>query len=211
MAEEDVVIGGKTFAADLVTVEGEIKRVSRDKIGWGAPGTYGDVADADGARLPVDSPTLAGKLDTLKTAVDALESITATLDPASLAALENITAALEPGTLAALEAITATLDAGTLTGLAGPAAPVNLPGASGAVTAVDGRLMGFSVREAAGTPAKAAMRLRAGSATGAILATVTLAPEESVRDWFGPNGITATGGVYYELVSGTITGGVQTR
>jgi hypothetical protein len=92
-----------------------------------------------------------------------------------------------------------------------PATPTNLPGASSAVTSVDGVLMGFSVREAAGTPAAAAMRLRAGSATGTILATVTLAAGESVRDWFGPNGITATGGVYFELVYGTITGGVQTR
>jgi class 3 adenylate cyclase len=71
--------------------------------------------------------------------------------------------------------------------------------------------MGFSVREAAGTPAAAAMRLRAGTATGTILATVTLSAGESVRDWFGPSGIQAAGGVYLELLSGTITGGVQTR
>jgi DNA uptake protein ComE-like DNA-binding protein len=99
----------------------------------------------------------------------------------------------------------------TLNGLVGGAAiPVNLPGSSGAVTAVDGRLMGFSARETTGT-ASAFFRLRAGTGTGTILATVSLAANESVRDWFAPNGIQATGGVYYELVSGAVAGGVQTR
>lgn len=134
------------------------------------------------------------------------------LEAADIAALAS--AANQVAAKNVLDAISQAIGApaaNTLLSLLAAATPTNLPGASGAVTGVDGRLMGFSVREAAATPAKASMRLRAGGAAGAILATVTLAPEESIRDWFGPNGITATGGVYYELVSGTITGGVQTR
>lgn len=90
------------------------------------------------------------------------------------------------------------------------ALPVNLPGVSGAVTAVDGVLLGFSAKETTGS-APAAFRLRGGGVAGTVLSTVTLAGGESVRDWFGPSGIAAAGGVYFELVSGAVSGGVQTR
>jgi hypothetical protein len=102
-----------------------------------------------------------------------------------------------------LEALLGTLNAA--------AHPTNLPGASGLVIA-ETTLMGFSVRESTNTSgATAALRLRAGNATGAILATVTLAQNESTSDWYGPSGIAAAGGVYFELLSGSIAGGVQTR
>jgi hypothetical protein len=91
-----------------------------------------------------------------------------------------------------------------------PAVPANLPGTSGAITSATGVLMGVSARETTGT-ATAFFRLRATNATGVILATVTLAAGESIRDWYGPGGIAAAGGVYYELVSGAVAGGVQTR
>jgi hypothetical protein len=102
-----------------------------------------------------------------------------------------------------LEALLGTLNAA--------AHPTNLPGASGLVIA-ETTLMGFSVKESTNTSgATAAMRLRAGNVTGAILATVTLAQNESTSDWYGPSGIAAAGGVYFELLSGSIAGGVQTR
>lgn len=90
------------------------------------------------------------------------------------------------------------------------ATPTNLPGTAGLAVTGDTTLLGFSARETSGT-ATAFFRLRAGGVGGAILATVTLAASESVRDWFGPSGITATGGVYFELVTGAVAGGVQTR
>jgi hypothetical protein len=98
-----------------------------------------------------------------------------------------------------------------LTTLNTAARPTTLPGATGLVIA-DTTLMGYSVKESTNTAgATAAMRLRAGTVTGAILATVTLAQNESTGDWFGPSGIAAAGGVYLELLSGSIAGGVQTR
>lgn len=71
--------------------------------------------------------------------------------------------------------------------------------------------MSFTARETTGTTA-AVFRLRAGTVAGVILATVTLAANESVREQIGGiGGLTATGGVYYELVSGTVAGSVHTR
>jgi hypothetical protein len=87
--------------------------------------------------------------------------------------------------------------------------PTNLPGASGLVIA-ETTLMGFTSRETSGT-ATAFFRLRAGTVTGTILETVTLAAGESTSDWYGPSGIAAAGGVYYELVSGAVAGAVRTR
>ncbi len=62
------------------------------------------------------------------------------------------------------------------------------------------RLLGFSARETAGTAA--VFRLRDGSA-GTIVSTVSLAASESVRDWFGPQGVACGTSVYLERVSGT--------
>jgi hypothetical protein len=71
------------------------------------------------------------------------------------------------------------------------------------------RLMGFSFREDAG--ATASFILRHGTSTaGAPLAYVTLAPGESVRDWFGPQGKAAASGVFLDMISGTISGQVDT-
>lgn len=121
-----------------------------------------------------------------------------------------------------LKAILASVDgleglAGTLNGyvdqleaLLGGATPTAIPGSSGDITGSTGVLMGFSAKETSGTTS-AHFRLRVDTAVGTILATVSLLPNESVRDWYGPAGVTATGGVYFELVSGAVAGGVFTR
>lgn len=66
------------------------------------------------------------------------------------------------------------------------------------------RLVGFSCREAAATAAAAAFVLRHGaSAAGPPLLYVNLAADESVRDWYGPDGIDCPLGVYVDRESGT--------
>lgn len=72
------------------------------------------------------------------------------------------------------------------------------------------RLVGYSFREDAG--ATASFVLRNGTGAGDTpLAYVTLAPNESVRDWFGPDGKIAAAGIYLDRISGTIVGQVDTK
>ena len=66
------------------------------------------------------------------------------------------------------------------------------------------RLVGFSCREAVAAAAAAAFVLRHGqSAGGRPLLYVNLAADESVRDWYGPQGINCPQGVYVDRESGT--------
>lgn len=66
------------------------------------------------------------------------------------------------------------------------------------------RLMGYSSKENAGSPVNAEFILRNGTSTADTpLAHVKLGPNESVRDWFGPGGLIASGGIYLDRISGT--------
>lgn len=67
------------------------------------------------------------------------------------------------------------------------------------------RFAGFSIREAAGTPAAATVNFRSATVGGQILATVELAANESAMVFF-PGPIVASGGVYVEQAAGTISG-----
>lgn len=90
---------------------------------------------------------------------------------------------------------------------------VALPASSGAIlTQASGSgpiiYMGYSVRETAG--AAASFRVREASVTGTILESRALAPNESLGEWFGPQGKLCNSTVlYYEKVSGTIEGSVS--
>lgn len=76
----------------------------------------------------------------------------------------------------------------------------------GAVAAGAVKLWGFTARETAG--AVAIIRLRDGVVGGKILATVSLAASESVREvWPKPLPVANAAGVYVQLVSGTIPEG----
>jgi DNA uptake protein ComE-like DNA-binding protein len=192
----------RTGAATELTLAAVLAALG-DKLSPADIATLATAAKQDAAKNVLDA--ISGALGA--PAVDTVKSLLATI--AANTGTETTTVSHLSLTADQVQLNTDTLEAllGTLNSAA---RPTNLPGASGLVIA-DTTLMGFSVREAAGTPAAAAMRLRAGTATGTILATVTLSAGESVRDWFGPSGIQAAGGVYLELLSGTITGGVQTR
>ncbi len=65
------------------------------------------------------------------------------------------------------------------------------------------RLMGYSVRESAGTPAVAALNLRHGTLdSDPLVELIELAADESYGMWFGPNGIDVPNGVFVERVTG---------
>lgn len=83
----------------------------------------------------------------------------------------------------------------------------------GAVVAAvaSNRLMGFSFRENASPGAPASFVLRNGtSSSDTPIAYVTLAPGESVREWFGPQGKACAAGIWLDMVSGTVIGQVDT-
>lgn len=71
-----------------------------------------------------------------------------------------------------------------------------------AAAAAGTRLVGFSARETTGA-AGAVFNIRHGTSNaGALLVTVSLGPNESTREWYGPDGIAAASGVWLERVSG---------
>jgi len=83
-------------------------------------------------------------------------------------------------------------DAGTGTG------DVAITGAASGL-----RLMGFAARETTAA-AGAVFNIRRGTAASdPIMAPVTLGVNESVREWYGPDGLAADAGIYLDRVSGT--------
>lgn len=76
-----------------------------------------------------------------------------------------------------------------------------------AVVAAAGlRLMGFAAKESAGVAAVATFNIVHGAtaAGGTLLVPIELAANESVRDWFGPDGIDAANGISIDWVAGTV-------
>jgi hypothetical protein len=131
MADEDITIAGKTIAMDFASVDGEIKRVARDKIGWGAPGYY---QDADIATpMPVQEGGTFGY---------ASGTSPATVDVPAGARLQRVSV------IAGLSvAATVTIGAGnTITIPAGAAFDENVPGqALGADVVIGGTIQSYYV------------------------------------------------------------------
>lgn len=74
----------------------------------------------------------------------------------------------------------------------------------GIAAAANTRLVGWSITEDAATAAAAEVILRHGTlVSDPIIAQVNLAANESIRDWFGPDGIGVANGVFVDRVSGT--------
>lgn len=79
------------------------------------------------------------------------------------------------------------------------------PAQSTVVSTVPCRWLGFMIWDAGGTGSL--IRFHDGnSADGAVIGTISLAPNESVRDFLGPQGIGTVYGLYAELVSGKVDG-----
>lgn len=68
------------------------------------------------------------------------------------------------------------------------------------------RLLGYSCRESAGTPAVATFRVMHGAtvAGGTAVAVQELAANASDWVWFGPQGIACPNGITLDVVAGTL-------
>jgi hypothetical protein len=168
---------------------------------------------------PPDAPvrvTTETPLPAIDTAGNtALASILAKLstDPATQTTLAAVLAKLsgDPATQTTLTAVLAKLSADPATQTTLATVASRLSGASPhydgpGIADVDlftgtGRLMSFSARETTGS-ATASFYLRDGNA-GTIIAIVTLAPGESIRDTFAPNGVTLTQGLRLDRLTGS--------
>lgn len=83
-----------------------------------------------------------------------------------------------------------------------------ISGSSQALETSEVTYYGFTFRETAG--ATAVVRIRSGGViTGDILETVSLAASESTSDLLAPQGLRCPGGLYVEIVSGTVEGAVR--
>lgn len=71
-----------------------------------------------------------------------------------------------------------------------------------------GRLVGYALKETTGIATAELDLLDGTNVDGDLLAPITLAANQSVRDWFGPAGVSFGIGLYAQLVSGSITGTV---
>jgi hypothetical protein len=75
-----------------------------------------------------------------------------------------------------------------------------------AVAASSGlRLMGYSIRESAGSEAVATCRIMRGAtaAGGTVLVNIELAASTSETVWFGPHGLEAETGLSIDRIAGT--------
>jgi hypothetical protein len=74
----------------------------------------------------------------------------------------------------------------------------------GVAAAANLRLLGYSITENGATAADARMSIRHGTGTGdPEFFDVMLSPGESLREWFGPDGIAMASGIYINRTSGT--------
>lgn len=93
--------------------------------------------------------------------------------------------------------------------MASGAAPFS--GSDGAVVARRAIYLGFSLRETAGSTATLRVYDNASAASGTIIDSIQLSANESAREWYGPDGILVTNGIYVDVVSGTVEGSFRTR
>jgi hypothetical protein len=85
----------------------------------------------------------------------------------------------------------------------------NTPNAKAKLATVGGRIVGYALKETTGVNAAELDLIDGKNANdGDLLIPITLAPGESVRDWFGPAGVSFVAGLVASLVSGSIVGTV---
>lgn len=85
-------------------------------------------------------------------------------------------------------------------------------GTQGVSATANMRLMGFVVRESAGTPAVATLNIRHGTTNSdTVLAPISLVASTTIPAWFGNMGIPCASGLYVDRVSGNTTVTFYTR
>jgi hypothetical protein len=93
--------------------------------------------------------------------------------------------------------------------VAAVAGVTTISGSSQALISAACTYRGFSLRETAGTTAVVVLWDNASAASGPVLEEISLAANESSREYYDP-GIQAVKGVYVQIVSGTVAGSVRT-
>jgi hypothetical protein len=94
------------------------------------------------------------------------------------------------------------------------AVPIALTGTTADVQVYTGAtyLMGFSIKEDAGTGGVATARLRDGTtASGPVVVELELSPDQSATMWFGDSGIRINDGIFLDRIAGTTSGCVYVR
>lgn len=89
------------------------------------------------------------------------------------------------------------------------AAPFVLASGTGNVQAFTGscKLLGWSLRESAGTAAVATVFIRDGTTTsGDIRAVIELNGDQSTTMWFGPEGVMCAAGIFVHRSAGSTEG-----
>ncbi len=108
---------------------------------------------------------------------------------------------------------TATLDTGGSGGGSGssaPAASTTSFSADAVISATPPVYRGVTVRETTGTTtARVLIYDHASAASGTVREAINRNAGESVREYY-PDGITASNGIYVDVVSGSVAGGVRT-
>lgn len=90
-----------------------------------------------------------------------------------------------------------------------PVLPVSIPaGQSGAVTGGPTTLCGWSLRNTSAAAVAQIDLYDGADATGQLVATITLAANESTRDYLPQPGVTCRRGVYVNIVAGAVAGAV---
>lgn len=80
-----------------------------------------------------------------------------------------------------------------------------LTGSNQQITTSPTRILGFAIHETSGLNPATVMLY--DSATGDLIAPVSLTASESAREWWGPGGVAATTSLY-AVVSGTVEGSI---
>lgn len=88
-----------------------------------------------------------------------------------------------------------------------PVGPVNLTGSDQQIRPGPAIYAGFTIRETAASTAVVVI-YDSTSASGLILEEISLAANESAREFY-PGGIWASTGIFVDVVSGAVTGSVR--
>jgi hypothetical protein len=72
-------------------------------------------------------------------------------------------------------------------------------------------VMGWSLRETTGAATATVEVFDGQDTTGQLLASISLNPGQSIRDWLGPGGLETDIGVFVSVLSGSVRGAIWVR
>lgn len=185
-------------AADVLTVQGIASMTALKTDGSGVT----QPVSAASLPLPAGAAT-AAKQPALGTAGAAAADVLTVQGVASMTAIKvDGSGVTQPvsGTVT-MTATAATTVSTTLTGS---------PPASQVIAATAKDYRGFTLRETAGSTAVVVLWDNASAASGTILEEITLAANESAREYYTAGGVKTLNGIFCQIVSGQVAGSVRT-